>query len=476
MANLANTIKITLTAAALSLQAFSATALTVVEGYAPLALTANSKPAGSNFDTTASLNGIVSYHSDSPTPNCSSGHYDSEACMAGYGITHIDVGPSDKALKVTGALGAPTIMGYGRITWLFPSSGEVTKIAMANGLIPGTIAEASGTTSPGVLPLAAQSFSTSVDFKTTPDATGQDYRQSISLGTARVEIRNPPTGDDTITFVTPISVAGSAITVALQEDELPALTNDFPENTWLTYSVSYDATNGSLTHTLESRDDGGILLNESLTVNNVFPHLLAQPMIAVVDVVEWSEGDVYGSAITLDNYVNSQNHLYYTINFSPLSYDKGQGLEDYISTDGYNLFSFNLIDNGAGNYTPSYMFPIFMDGYELPAQVNGAIGNNLHIGLVSIPNGAGGWNKITVVLNASREVFEAYTTANGAIPDAYFPDVYVANGSGNDYLIPSNTPATPGQVCATTPLFLLSFSGLIGFIRRRLLKGLCKVK
>lgn len=462
-------------ALACSLLTTSSLATTVVDGYSELSLKYKAKAISTDFNnlTSAEINDNISVfnidnNQDNSEGDCKDYQFSSLICAEQYGMSFVDDGDSGEALRIEGhdtpftiafeddvfqdRLYGPRAVEFGTL----PNYGigyheaEQVRLMALFGMIPGVSAEDEETPDQSA-PLApiAESFVTSVDFKVEQDPFGHDSHQMITLGSSKIEIIQPAVGNGSIKFEVPTqSSLGSDRFIP--QIEIVNLSTAFPVNSWFNVNIEYNADSGVTTLTLTARNmpEFSPIVHE---INNTHPRILSTPLLAAVNVnglfaVEDPSVDRYESAVTVDNYVSPVSEFDYQMNLSPLTLN---GI-NYIGNENHPHTPFfgEMTLSQTGNSIPSYTIFIDKDNYKLPSDITGAIGNNLNIALIS---GSEEFNGVTTTYHYTLvapyeedELLLVFGEEANITIDAYYENVFIAQGEGLDYKVNSMN-VTPEQ-------------------------------
>lgn len=458
-----------------SLLTASSLATTVADGYSELALNHSFESVDTDFNSLSvdqindnmSIFNLTDTDTESGSGSGTSCHNDykfySLYCAEQYGISFVDDGDSGEALKVEGHRSEAVVTAadgtvlstsdiYGARTIAFGTTAnfgpleedpEVRRLLQLLGLSPGAIPEASNMPEdPSIIPPLSpitNSFTSSVDFKVEADPFGHESKQRVALGAAIIEIVQPVSGNGSINFYVPKSSTLGENRTLLDEFSVE-LSEAFPTESWFTFDVSYDADLTQLTMTVSAK--GGSSFNTIVhTVSDVYPRLLALPLVAGVNVtdihvVDDFSADRYESAIVVDNYVSSEQQSAFRMNLSPLTFNGN----DYVADPNFNYLYFlesTYVDVN-GNLQLEKAFPIFQDGHKLPSSIDGTVGNNLNITLVSsswVDDGVTVTSYMTMIHPFSQEEFMEIFSDSDLTVDMYYENALVAQGATSDYLV-----------------------------------------
>lgn len=433
-----------------ALMSISSTALaeyTVATGYPEPSLNANAVSYSNDLITNTNFDAIQTIESGPDSGDCLAGVTetpDIQQCLESVKIMQTSEGLN---IETTNFETRFNTIGDYKAYDLGPTPMPDSMLASFSlfaflGVIPGHILNGDSEFNELLIPLDdTADFVSSIEFKLQQNRNTSSYVHHIRMGSILVGVDIDRSGSNKITIGAP-SQDGNAYTYA----PLPTFTtDDIPEGIWLKLSVSYDASNTTITVKLDNLDTMTTIID--VEQSNIYPKLVSTPLILGGSETSQPENPVdnYISDITIRHYNQGNDSIHYTMDYSPLSL----GGVDY--TDTY-FISLAQIDGKNG---VAYRRNILNDDSYIPIDVVGTIGNSISAAVIDTgeievdgimqdaePATAYIYNPNDLSI-PEIQLFISQEFGSDAVIDAYYEDILIAQGQGKNFSPSITLPVTP---------------------------------
>lgn len=418
-------------AMAAAMTTMSSLAVTVIPGHAPLSLTYETVPVGTDFNDTdkAFKETYGTYKADPNSSNNMCGKYEfpDETCMNKYGLSFVEDDQDGTAVNIQPYDSSATNPAYDQqvsyyITGELPlyserQSNEEALLSYQLGLIPGGLAEGNTERVPGET--TSTSFTTSVDFKVSDDTSQVGSAAIVKIGHIGVGLRYLPDGSNEVFISLPMQSAITTDGYIFEQFDSP-VSGSAPVNTWMKLETSFDTDTNTVSISITDKSTGNLFFDT--VIANVYGLQSQEPLSATISPLDLdSASALYHRSITVDNYTTSKSISSYLLDHSPLT----QRLSTIM------IGNFESTSNGV----KVTHIEIDEDNTRVPESIiSGKLGNDVNIAVI---------DDVTVFTTLT---IGEVTAAFGAHADEFYKGVLVAQGEGQDYLVVDpSLPETPTE-------------------------------